>query len=96
MGGEILEAAQVTGLTDIFVKMAQHYTELWHEGRMPEGEARVVFISRVLELYMPESDRQLTGIFSVAEWVRERDIVAGHLVEACDLLARSQEQRWRN
>ena len=39
-------------LTDANVKLVQHYAELWHNGRVPDGEARTEFIARMLDDFM--------------------------------------------
>jgi hypothetical protein len=67
----------VTDLTDVFVGLVQHYASLLHDGRVPQGEARTEFVARILEEYLPERERQLGGVFTVAEWLRERDILRG-------------------
>ena len=84
----------MTEPTAIFVKMVERYAELWHNGRIPED--RVSFVAQLLEFFMPEGDRQIGGVFTVAEWLRERDRVAAQLVMATDCLARSRDTGWKN
>jgi hypothetical protein len=76
--------------------MIQRYANIWHNGRVPDGNARVQFIVRVLEEYLPERDRQFAGAFTEADWIKERDITAGYLAEARDCVARQQNSRWEN
>jgi hypothetical protein len=79
----------------MFVCMVSRYVELWHGGLVPQGEARIRFIARVLDEYLPDSSRTLAS-FTEAEWAAHRAECAGHLVTACDCLARQQGARWQN
>ena len=82
-------------LENIFVRLVQHYVSLApHNGRVPKD--RAAFVARILDAYMPAHERELAGAFTVAEWMKERDIVAAHLATAVDCVARSQEARWKN
>jgi len=85
-----------SSVTDEFVTMVQRYANICHKGRVPDGDARVEFIARILEEFLPERDRQFAGAFTVAEWMKERDITAGYLAEACDCVARQQAAKWEN
>jgi len=90
------ELPEIPGLSELFVKMVERYAALWHNGRVPEGQARVEFIARILKEYSPDTDRQLTGVFTVEEWLKHQDMIATHLATACDCVARSQAARWQN
>ena len=87
---------EILGLPEFFVKMVQRYAALWHDAKVPEGEARAKFITRILEAFVPDTDRQLTGAYSVAEWIKERDAIAEHLAVAADCVARENAARWAN
>jgi hypothetical protein len=84
------------GLLEIFVAVVERRAALWNHGKIPEGPAREAFISRILEESTPDSDRLLTNIFSVEEWLAFRDEAAGHLAIACDCVSREQATRWAN
>jgi hypothetical protein len=81
-------------LTDVYVKLVQQYANLWHSGRVPED--RVKFIARILEDYMSDTQREISGAFTVEDWIKQRETVAGHLAEACDCVARQQAATWQN
>jgi hypothetical protein len=80
-------------MVEAFIPLVERFALLWHDGRIPDGEARVGFVARILELHCPDSDRLLTGVFSVEEWLAFREQSALHIATACDVLARSQGPR---
>jgi hypothetical protein len=84
-------------LTEVFIPMVERCAANWHGGRIPESrEARIEFISRILNWYMPDSDREITKIFSIVEWGQYRERCAGLLAEATDIVGRFQSAKWKN
>ena len=86
----------MTELTDIFVSLVERYATAWHNGVVPDGEGRVQFIARVLDAYCPDSERILSNVFSVEEWLEHKKFVGEQLAQAADCLGRAQAARWTN
>jgi hypothetical protein len=80
--------------TETYIELVEHYAALWHDGRIPAD--RVTFIAKILDAYMPESQRTIGGMFTTGEWLRERDMVAAHLAVAADCVGSTQETRSKN
>jgi hypothetical protein len=78
----------------VFVPMVERYAAIWHGGKIPAD--RISFVAAILDSYLPESERQLSGVFSVEAWLAHRDECAAMLAEACDCVARHQAARWEN
>jgi hypothetical protein len=87
-------AAHAARRTALYVPVVERCVREWHGGIVPSD--RILFIARLLDEVMPQSDLYIGGAFDVAGWLRERALVAEYLAAAVDCVARQQEARWQN
>jgi hypothetical protein len=66
----------------------------WHGGTIPAD--RVLFIAAILDIWLPEHERQLGGVLTVEDWLLAREHAAEHLAMACDCIARDRAASWAN
>jgi hypothetical protein len=81
----------------VYVAMVESYAKAWHNGRIPASHSgRVEFVARILDVYLPDSDRLVTKVFSTEEWFAYKKETALALAEAVDVVARQQAAKWTN
>jgi hypothetical protein len=75
----------------LFVKLVEQFAVAWHGGAVPRDRAeRQKFAERILEEYLPETERRLTGAFNVEEWFLHRDRCATLIQDAVEVAIRPQ------
>jgi hypothetical protein len=73
----------------MLVKSVEQFAAVWYNGAVPQDRAeRQIFAERVLEAYFSETQRRLTGPFSVEEFFLHRDRCAKLIEDAMEALAR--------